>query len=108
MRHFESDLDQLKIRLFEMSPLVESAIGRSITAVVEKNDSPAMTVLRDEARVNLMQTVIDNLAVKLLALQQPIVTGNLERIADNSTNIAEDVLFYLEGVDVRPHGEARE
>ncbi len=66
-----------------------------------------MTVLRDEARVNRMQIVIDNLAVKLLALQQPMVIGNLERIADHSTNIAEDVLFYLEGVDVRHHSEAR-
>ncbi len=67
-----------------------------------------MTVLRDEARVNRMQIVIDNLAVKLLALQQPMVIGNLERTADHSTNIAEDVLFYVEDVDVRHHGEARE
>jgi phosphate transport system protein len=41
------------------------------------------------------------------ALDLLAVTRNLERIADHSTNIAEDVLFLVKGVDVRHHAEAR-
>jgi phosphate transport system protein len=31
------------------------------------------------------------------------VSKNLERIADLSTNIAEDVIFYIQAIDVRHH-----
>ena len=46
--------------------------------------------------------LVERPALDLLA-----VTRNLERIADHSTNIAEDVLFLVTGVDVRHHAESR-
>jgi phosphate transport system protein len=36
-------------------------------------------------------------------LQLILVTHHLERIADHATNIAEDVIYFLEGRDVRHH-----
>jgi phosphate transport system protein len=39
------------------------------------------------------------------ALDLILVARNLERIADHATNIAEDVLFLIQGVDVRHHAE---
>ena len=35
------------------------------------------------------------------ALHMLLVAKNLERVADHATNIAEDVIYYLEAQDVR-------
>jgi phosphate transport system protein len=35
------------------------------------------------------------------ALHLLLVSRNLERIADHATNIAEDVIYYVEGRDIR-------
>jgi phosphate transport system protein len=40
-------------------------------------------------------------AVSVQALNAIIVSRNLERCADHATNIAEDVIFWVRGSDVR-------
>jgi len=40
------------------------------------------------------------------ALSLLAVTRKLERLADHATNIAEDVLFYAKGIDVRHNSGA--
>ena len=42
------------------------------------------------------------------AIALMFIAQNLERIADHATNIAEDVLFLVKGIDVRHHAETRE
>ncbi len=42
------------------------------------------------------------------AVDLMFIAHNLERIADHATNIAEDVLFLIKGIDVRHHAEVRE
>src|ERR1700747_3250932 len=101
MRHFIEELERLTNKLLEMSSLVESAIYRSVTAVVQKDERLAGDVIRDESRINLMEMEIDELAISLLALQHPVaadlrlttaalkINTDLERMGDLAVNIAE-------------------
>ncbi|HLJ45845.1 MAG TPA: phosphate signaling complex protein PhoU [Bryobacteraceae bacterium] len=114
MRHFVEELEELKAKLLEMSSLVESAIYRSITAVVQKDELLAREVLTNEARVNQIEIEIDDLAISLLALQQPMATdlrlivsaikinNDLERMGDLAVNIAERALDLLHEPIVKP------
>lgn len=114
MRHFVEELEQLKSKLLEQSALVESAIYRSITAVVQKDESLAGEVLENEARINQIEIEIDDMAVSLLALQQPMaadlrliiasikINNDLERMGDLAVNIAERALSLLHEPIVKP------
>lgn len=114
MRHFEQELDLLKSKLLEMSALVESAVYRSVQGVVEKNEELAHQVLKNEARINQLEIEVDNLAIGLLALQQPMaqdlrlvtaaikINNDLERMGDLSVSIAQSALALMREPVIRP------
>ena len=113
-RHFEQELEQLKSNLLAMSALVESTVYRSITAVVQKDRKLAEEVLLNEARVNRMEIEIDEHAIRLLALQQPMagnlrlitaaikINTDLERMGDVAVNIVKRALSLMDE-PVVPH-----
>jgi phosphate transport system protein len=114
MRHFVEDLEQLKTKLLEMSSLVESAIQRSISAVIHKDKDAAAEVLRNEARINEIEIEVDEFATNLLALQQPMaadlrlivaalkINTDLERMGDLSVNIAQRARSLMEEPVIKP------
>jgi phosphate transport system protein len=59
--------------------------------------------LRDSIYEELVRFMQDDPQTVSRALSLLFVARNLERIADHATNIAEDVLFLVEGIDVRHH-----
>src|SRR5215469_10924976 len=97
-----------------MSALVESTVYRSITAVVQKDRKLAEEVLLNEARVNRMEVEIDEHAIRLLALRQPMagdlrlitaaikINTDLERMGDLAVNIAKRALSLMDETVV-PH-----
>jgi phosphate transport system protein len=107
MRHFEEQLDDLRKRLLAMSGLVESAIYRSVLALIEKDEDQANLVFQNESRINQMEIEIDEQATRLLALDQPVaadlrfitatikINSNLERMGDLAVNIAERALSLM-------------
>ena len=99
-----------------MSALVESMVRKSLDAFVAHDPDMARSVLASDDAVDSLRTASYHELVSFMekdpqhipqALDLIGITRNLERIADHSTNIAEDVLFLVKGVDVRHHAEAR-
>ncbi len=97
-----------------MSALVESAIYRSVLSLVEKDQDQADMVLRNESRINQMEIEIDDMATRLLVLQQPMATdlrfitaaikinNDLERMGDHAVNIVERALSLMHESPVKP------
>lgn len=114
MRHFQQELELLKGKLLEMSALVENAVYRSVQGVVEKNEELAQQVLKNEARINQLEMEIDDMAISLLVLQQPVaadlrlvtaaikINNDLERMGDLAVNIAESALSLMKDPVIRP------
>ena len=114
MRHFLEELDDLQKRLLEMGGLVEFAIRRSVTALVDKDEAAAQEVLRSEARINQMEIEIDDFAVRLLAPHQPMardlrfltaaikINNDLERMGDLAVNIVERAISLMRQPPVKP------
>jgi phosphate transport system protein len=99
-----------------MANLVESLLRKSLDAFVQKDANLARSVLTSDDEVDLMRDGIYNELVSYMEAEPSairacidfmFVARNLERIADHATNIAEDVVFLVEGSDVRHHAEAR-
>ncbi len=113
MRRFEEELEDLKGLLLEMSGLVESAVFRSVSAVVHQNRELAEWVQQNEGRVNQMEIEIDDAATRLLALHQPMATdlrfltvaikinNDLERMGDLAVSISERAISLIEQPPVR-------
>ena len=99
-----------------MAQLTQSMVRKSLDAFVRGDSELARSVLlSDDAVDELRDAIYQELAGFMQkdpstvsrALDLIFVARNLERIADHATNIAEDVLFLVQGVDVRHHAEAR-
>ena len=75
------------------------ADARLAEAVLEMDD--AMDAMNRDAHTALIQVMEHNPDASLHALTAIIISRNLERTADHATNIAEDVIFWVRGSDVR-------
>jgi phosphate transport system protein len=98
-----------------MSVSVRSMVGRSLGALIYRNLTLANEVLeseeavdtfRDQAFERLMGAIRTDASLVGPHVQFLLATRDLERIADHSTNIAEDVVFWLRGLDIR-HGRIK-
>jgi phosphate transport system protein len=74
MRHLDEKIQELLERLLRMGRLAESMIQTALRVLIERNESLGDDIYRKEEEVNNLQIEIDDSAVKLTALQQPVGT----------------------------------
>lgn len=97
-----------------MAEIVKEMVRDSLNAFITSDAKEARAViLRDDAvdalkdqvlRVVLTYMISDPKTIPI-GLQLILISRHLERVADHATNIAEDVVYLVEGKDIRHHAE---
>ncbi|HSM85703.1 MAG TPA: phosphate signaling complex protein PhoU [Candidatus Limnocylindrales bacterium] len=98
-----------------MAMLAINMVRDAINAFVTADAGLARSVLeRDDLVDNINREIFEAADFAMThavethrdALDTLIVARNLERVADHATNIAEDVIFWVRGADVRHHAQS--
>lgn len=98
---FHENLDRISDQLVEMTRLAGSAMARATTALLDADIALAESVIEADERIDGLRDDLDNLAVDLLARQQPVATDlrmvvtamhmgtDLERMGDLAQHVAK-------------------
>jgi phosphate transport system protein len=110
----ELPVAELPDELVPMASAVRAMVSKSLGALIFRNVEMATQVLesddvvdqyRDRIFERLLQSMTAEASLVSPGLQFILATRHLERIADHATNIAEDIIYWVRGLDVR-HGRA--
>ena len=100
-QEFEAELRNLKDRLLAMGGRCEQMISMAVRAFEDRDEALAREVIEADRRMDEDEVIVDELAVRMLALRQPVgrdlrfavaavkASTDLERIGDEAVNIAE-------------------
>jgi phosphate transport system protein len=98
------------VDLPRMTELVEEQVRNALNAVVRRDVELAQKVMatddqvdqyRDQIFRELLTYMMGDSSVVFPAFELILVAKNLERIGDHATNIAEDVIYIVQGQDIR-------
>lgn len=101
VKSYDEELGKLSNIIVEMGGMAESQLAAAIDAVVKRDSDLAASVIEGDLKVDQLERELDNLAVRLLALRQPMardlreivsamkIGSDLERICDYAANVAK-------------------
>ena len=102
-RHIERQVELLKEKILRLGTLVEEAISKSITALINRDTHLAQRVMASDEEIDRMEVEVEEECLKMLALYQPVaadlrfvvaalkINNDLERMGDLAKNIAKRV-----------------
>ena len=114
VHHFDQELSALKEKLITMGGLAETAVRRSMKALVEHDDANARNAKEQDELLDELELEIDDAAVTLLA-KAPLasdlrlvtvamkISQNLERVGDEATTIARRALELNAEPQLKPY-----
>jgi len=101
----QKELEKLKKHILHLGAMVEEHVDMAMKAVEKKDASLAEEVIRADLKVDELEVEIEEECLKLLALYQPVaedlrfiiavikINHELERVGDESVNIAERMVY---------------
>jgi phosphate transport system protein len=104
VKSFDEQLQALSGAVAQMGGLAEAQLAAAIDAIARRDSSAAESAVAGDARIDALQQEIEERALRLLALRQPMavdlrdtlaaikIAGELERIGDLAKNIAKRAL----------------
>jgi len=102
--HLEMDLEQIKIKIFQMADYAMEAVTSSVAALKNSDLDLAKIIIKNDEKINRLEIEIDDECIKFLVTRQPAasdlrfilamlkINTDLERIADLASNIAKETI----------------
>ncbi len=101
VKAFDEDITRLRGLIAEMGGLAEVALQQAMDALVKGDEDLADKVIKGDKKIDALESEVDKLAVRVIALRAPMaddlreviaalkIAGVVERIGDYSKNIAK-------------------
>ena len=101
VKAFDEDITRLRGLIAEMGGMAELAVQKSIDSLVKGDDALADEVIADDKKLDALESEVDKLAVRIIALRAPMaddlreviaalkIAGVVERVGDYSKAIAK-------------------
>jgi phosphate transport system protein len=114
VKSFDSELKRLIQEIAQMGGLAEAELAQAIDALARRDSEAAATVIESDRRIDAMEQDVSTLALRILALRQPMasdlrevvaaikISSDIERIGDYAKNIAKRALQLNQLAPLRP------
>ncbi len=104
-KHILRQIDNLKQKILYVGTLVEEAIAKAISALINRDAQLAQKIIANDSVIDRMEVEVEEECLKILALYQPVaadlrfvvatlkINNDLERMGDLAKNIAKRAAF---------------
>jgi phosphate transport system protein len=112
-KQFQRELEKIKKSILSLGAMVEDRVRLAIKSIEKRDADMAEQIIRMDYEIDEMEVDIEEECLKVLALHQPVavdlrflvsvikINNDLERIADETVNIAHRVKTISKNRDIK-------